>query len=244
MSRRRSLPRSIERSDRDRAPAGDRLSSLRRGLALAWVTLAWNVIECTIAIVSGIASRSVVLIGYGFDSFIEAGSSAIIVVRIGKELAAAPSFERERIEGRAARAAGALLVVLAATIGFESVRRLTGAGVHPADSPAGIVLTAIAVVAMPVLGAGKLRVARRVGSEALRIEAEQTIACAWFSLTALLGLVLNATLGWWWADPVSALTLVPWMVREGSGPWRRPAAFRTPARGDARSTRQVAPPTA
>jgi divalent metal cation (Fe/Co/Zn/Cd) transporter len=75
---------------------------------------------------------------------------------------------------------------------------------------------------MPLLGASKLVLARRLESDALRIEAEQTIACAWFSLTTLAGLLLNATLGWWWADPLAALALVPWMAREGLGPWRSP----------------------
>ena len=207
-----------------RSAPGDsiRERALRRGVALENLTVAWNVVECLVAVASGLAAGSLVLIAYGFDSLIEALSGGIVGSRLRKELRGVGGPELRTLERRAARAAGALLVLLAATIAVESGRRLLGSGLHPDKSLAGIILTATAALVMPLLGWNKLRLARRLSSDALRIEAKQTIACAWFSLTTLAGLLLNATLGWWWADPMAALALVPWMAREGLEPWRSP----------------------
>jgi len=199
-----------------------RLSALRRAFALEVVTVAWNLIECVVAAISGLNAGSVVLLGYGFDSLVEATSSAVVGLRLWKELRGMDAPALRIAERRAARATGALLVLFAATILVESVRRLLGSGTHPQESLVGMVLAGFAAVTMPVLGGSKLLLARRLASEALRLEAEQTIACAWFSLTTLVGLLLNAALGWWWADPLAALALVPWMAREGIGPWRSP----------------------
>lgn len=210
------------------SPPGEsiRERALRRGVALETLTVAWNVVECTVAVVSGLAAGSLVLVAYGFDSLIEALSGGIVRSRLRKELRGVGGSELRTVERRAARAAGALLVLLAATVAVESGRRLLGSGFHPEKSLAGIILTATAALVMPLLGWSKLRLARRLSSEAFRIEAEQTIACAWFSLTTLAGLLLNALLGWWWADPLAALALVPWMAREGLQPWRSPDRLR------------------
>jgi divalent metal cation (Fe/Co/Zn/Cd) transporter len=120
----------------------------------------------------------------------------------------------------ASRAAGALLLLLAAYILIDAGRRLLGFGAEAEQSLVGIVLTAISLVVMPVLGWAKLRTARQLGSRALRADAYETIACAWLSLTTLTGLVLNAAFGWWWADPLAALVLVPLIVREGLEGWK------------------------
>jgi divalent metal cation (Fe/Co/Zn/Cd) transporter len=205
-----------------------RLRALRRGVALEVVTVAWNVIECLVAVISGVAAGSVVLLGYGFDSLIETGSAAVVGLRLRSELRGLSPTSVRNAERRAARIAGALLFLLAATITVESIRRLLGSGAHPDESPAGIVLTTVAALAMPLLGRSKLRLARRLASHALRIEAEQTFACAWFSLTTLAGLLLNAAFGWWWADPLAALVLVPWMAREGLEPWSSPERLPRP----------------
>lgn len=204
------------------APArgdGIRRHDLGRGLALEGITVAWNVVEFLVAVISGVAAGSVVLLAFGFDSMIEATSGAVVFVRLRKELTGLGGSELARTEARAARTTGALLVLLASIVLIESVRRLSGSGPAPHESPVGIVLTAVAALAMPLLGTAKRGLAHRLGSSSLRIEAEQTIACAWFSLTTLGGLLLNASLGWWWADPAAALLLVPWMVYEGLGPW-------------------------
>lgn len=193
---------------------------LREAVRLEALTVGWNVVECLVGVVAGIAAGSVALVGFGFDALIETSSAVVVLLRLRVELRSAPATDFARVERRAARMSGGLLVLLAATILVESLRRLLGSGARPEESPAGIVLTAVSATAMPLLGWSKLRLARRLGSGALRIEAEQTIACAWFSLTMLAGLVLNARLGWWWADPLAALVLVPWMAREGIEPWR------------------------
>ena len=207
-----------------------RRHDLGRGLALEGITVAWNIVEFLVAVISGFAAGSVVLLAFGFDSLIEAASGAVVFARLRRELTGLGGSELAQVEARAARTSGALLVLLATTVLIESVRRLSGSGPAPHESSAGIALTAVAAAAMPLLGVAKRRLAHRLGSGSLRIEAEQTIACAWFSLTTLAGLLLNATFGWWWADPTAALLLVPWMVYEGLGPWM-------PRRGDAHDRR-------
>jgi divalent metal cation (Fe/Co/Zn/Cd) transporter len=203
-------------------PTGVRHRSLRRSFDLELLTVAWNMAECLIAVTSGLAAGSLVLLAFGFDSLIEMTSAAVVALRVWTELRGGGA-NVAAVEKRAARWAGFLLLVLAATVLFEAVRCLLGRAAHPAESRTGILLTAVAAVVMPALGWAKLRLARRLSSNALRIEAEQTIACAWFSLATLAGLWLNAVYGWWWADPVAAIVLVPWMVREGVEPFR-PAA--------------------
>lgn len=204
------------------APAlpAPRARDLGHALALEGVTVAWSAAECVIALVSAAAAASVVLLGYGLDSCIEVLSGVVVALRLQRERSGRSGVDLERDERRAARVAGVLLVLLAALITNEALRRLTGHGPHPRESATGIALTALSALAMPWLGHAKLRLARSLGSGALRLEAAQTIACAFFSLSTLLGLLLNAWRGWWWADPLMAMTLVPWMVREGIEPWR------------------------
>lgn len=189
-----------------------RTVSLRRGVALEGVTVAYNALEGLIAIAAGVSAGSVALTGFGVDSVIEVTSGMLLWWRLRAELGAAalgPS-----VEARAARLAGALLLTLAAYLVVESGRRLL-TGDQPKESPVGIVLMALSLVVMPLLARAKLRVSRALDSRALRADAHETIVCAWLSLTTLAGLALNATLGWWWADPVAALGMLPLIVREG-----------------------------
>jgi len=190
---------------------------LRRAYALAVTTLAWNVIEGLVAVASGLAAGSVALLGFGIDSFIETASAAVAAWRTRSELSGRTRGPEhvERIERRASRVAGTLLLVLAAYVLFDAGRRLLGAGRHAEESWVGIILTAVSLAIMPVLGRMKLRAAAELGSSALRADAYETITCAWLSLTTLGGLLLNAAFGWWWADPAAALLLIPLIVREG-----------------------------
>jgi divalent metal cation (Fe/Co/Zn/Cd) transporter len=119
------------------------------------------------------------------------------------------------MEHRAGRIAGTLLLALAAYIVVDAGRRLLGFGTEARESLVGIVLTAVSLIVMPFLGWVKLRTAGALQSGALRADAYETIACSWLSLTTLLGLLLNAGLGWWWADPLAALIIVPLVVKEG-----------------------------
>jgi cation diffusion facilitator family transporter len=189
-------------------------------LLLEGATVLWNVLEGIIAVAAGTISSSVALIGFGIDSFVETASAGVVGWRLGAEARGSSAGATERIEHIASRVAGALLLLLAAYIVVDAGRRLIGFGAEARESLVGIVLTAASLVVMPVLGWAKLRTAKDLKSGALRADAFETITCAWLSLTTLTGLVLNATLGWWWADPLAALVLVPLIVREGLEGWR------------------------
>ena len=175
----------------------------------------WNVIEGVIAVAAGTVSGSVALIGFGIDSFVETASAVVVGWRLNAELRDRSAEANERFERIASRAAGTLLLLLAAYIAIDAGRRLLGFGTEARESLVGIILTSISLMVMPFLGWSKLRTATALGSRALRADAYETIACAWLSLTTLVGLALNASFGWSWADPVAALILVPLIVREG-----------------------------
>ena len=193
-----------------------REAALRRGITLEGVTVGYNILEGLVAIAAGITAGSVALTGFGIDSVIEVTSGALLWWRLRAELGLAPLGPT--VERRAARGAGFLLLALGVYIVTDSVRVLV-TGSHPESSLIGIVLTAISLIVMPLLARGKLRVAASLGSRALRADAHETIVCAWLSAATLLGLGLNGVLGWWWADPVAALAMLPLIVREGIEAW-------------------------
>src|SRR5881397_3648678 len=199
-----------------RSPLDSRTGLLRRGVVLEGVTVGYNALEGIIAIVAGLVAGSVALTGFGMDSVIEVTSGVVLWWRLKAELGAARVGPA--VEARAARWAGVLLLALAGYIVVESGRRLLTAD-RPGESVVGIVLTALSLIVMPLLARAKLRVAASLGSRALRADAHETIVCAWLSATTLLGLGLNALLGWWWADPVAALAMLPLIVREGVEDW-------------------------
>ena len=185
---------------------------LQRGIRLETLTVGYNVLEGVIAIGAGLAASSIALTGFGIDSVIEVTSGVLLWWRLRAE--AGHAELRESVERRAKRGAGLLLLALAAYIVVDSVRRLA---MHdrPDTSAVGIVLTAVSLVVMPLLARAKLRTAALLESRALRADAYETIVCAWLSLATLAGLVLHAAAGWWWADPVAALAMLPLIVREG-----------------------------
>src|SRR5213078_3470845 len=199
----------------------NRVALLRRGVALEGVTVGYNALEGVIAIAAGLAAGSVALTGFGIDSIIEVTSGVVLWWRLRAELGS-----RElgpTAEARAARWAGVLLLALAVYIMAESGRRLL-TGDRPGESVVGIVVTALSLIVMPLLARAKLRLAASLESRALRADAHETIVCAWLSATTLLGLGLNAMLGWWWADPLAALAMLPLIVREGIEAWRGEAS--------------------
>ena len=155
------------------------------------------------------------------DSFVETASAAVVGYRLYSEGSGhADEAGAELLERRAGRIAGVLLLGLALYIIVDAGRRLLGFGAEARESWLGIAVTGIAAVVMPILGWGKLRTAAALNSGALRADAYETIACSWLSLTTLAGLILNAALGWRWADPLAALAIVPLLVREGLQGWR------------------------
>ncbi|HKI85333.1 MAG TPA: cation transporter [Thermoanaerobaculia bacterium] len=187
---------------------------------MSGLTLAWDLIEGVVATVAGAAAGSVALIGFGVDSLAEMVSATVVGARFAYEVGTKGREEErgeriERFELIASRIAGGLLLLVALYIAIDSVRRLLGYGAEPRTSVAGIVLTAVALPIMGLLAWGKLRTARAVGSRALRADAYESVSCAWLAAATLIGLVLNAAFGWWWADPVAALVLIPLIVREG-----------------------------
>lgn len=204
-----------------RGAGKDRGRLLRRGVRLAWATVSWNVVEGLIAVSAGARASSVALMGFGVDSFVETASGVVVGWRLRAELIGRDDHERaEVLEHRAGRVAGALLLGLATYIVVDAGRRLLGYGAEARESVAGIALTAVSLVVMPLLGWAKLRTAGALGSGALRADAYEAITCSWLSLTTLVGLTLNAAYGWWWADPLAALAIVPLAVREGLEGWR------------------------
>ena len=189
-----------------------RHAPLRRGVQLEATTVGYNMLEGVVAIWAGLAASSVALTGFGVDSVIEVTSGAILWWRLRAELGSPPL--RAVVERRATRLAGALLLLLALYVVVESVRRMV-TGEHPHESPIGIALTMLSLVVMPLLARAKLRTAEALDSRALRADAHEAIVCAWLAFATLVGLLLNAALGWWWADPAAALAMVPLIMREG-----------------------------
>lgn len=190
------------------------MTLVRRALWLVGATLAYNVIEAVIAVWAGLEADSIALLGFGLDSVIECAAAAVLLWRLRVESSSDDPERIETAERRAHRFVGLTFLALAAYVSVQAVVTLVS-GDRPESSPIGIVLAAASLVIMPLLAWAKLRTAAGLGSGALRAEARETLACAYLSLTLLLGLTLNAAVGWWWADPVAALLMVPWLVREG-----------------------------
>jgi divalent metal cation (Fe/Co/Zn/Cd) transporter len=193
--------------------AGVRDEQVRAGVRVEAVTVAWMAAEAAIAIGAGIAAQSVLLTAFGFDSVIELVTGGALLWRLATEARGGSLARVERAEHRAAWVAGVGLVLLCVYVVATSAVSLL-AGHHAEDSPVGLALALIAVVGMPLLAARKRAIAARLGSAALRGDAACSITCAYMAGTLLVGLALNALLGWWWADAVAALALLYWLVPE------------------------------
>ena len=194
--------------------AGERTLLVRRARLLAWSGNAWHLIEFAIAVGAGLAAGSIALIGFGFDSLIEAAAGGVIVWRF-----AAPRSSSEHAERRAQQLIAATYFLLAIYVGEESVRTLA-AGSHPRASWVGIGLAAFTAPTMPLLAHAKRRVGSRLNSSATVSEATQNMVCAYLSVALLAGLGTNAFLGWWWADPAAALVIGAVAFREGCETWQ------------------------
>jgi divalent metal cation (Fe/Co/Zn/Cd) transporter len=187
---------------------------VRKSLWLVGATLAYNVIEAVVAIASGISASSIALVGFGIDSVIECSASAFLLWRLWVEAKGASLARVEKAERSGAVFVGITFFALALYILLEAGWTLWKSD-PPQESLIGIILAALSLAIMPALAWAKLSVARQMGSKALRAEAKETIACAYLSFTLLLGLLANALWGFWWADPLAALLMVPWLIREG-----------------------------
>ena len=187
---------------------------LRRALRLEALTVSWNVIEAVVAIGAGWLAGSVALVGFGLDSTIETIAAAALYHRLRAEMKGADEEETEAHEKRALRIVGVTFLVLALYILYEAGSMLWFRE-PPRPSRIGIALAALSLVVMPFLAWAKYRAGEALKSRALIADAKETIACSYLSLTLLVGLGANALWGWWWADPVAALAMLPWVVREG-----------------------------
>lgn len=188
-----------------------RLAAVRRGRRLEYITLAWNSAEGVAALVAGFFAGSIALVGFGLDSVIEISSGAALLWRL---VAESDPQKRERAERRAHRIVGVCFLALAAYIAFDSITALFRHET-PQESRFGIAVAAAALVAMPLLARAKRQVARQLHSAAMHADSRQSDFCAYLSAILLAGLLLNALLGWWWADPAAALVMVPLIAREG-----------------------------
>ena len=184
----------------------------RTALVLVSIGLAWNLVEAVVAFWAGARVGSVALIAFGLDSIIELFAGGVLVWRLRQE---GESHEDEAAERRAQRLVGITFFVLAGYVGLHSVVSLGGWLPEPQPSLAGIGIAVASAVVMSVLYVAKMRIATRMQSRALRAEAVESLFCDLQDLAILVGLGLNVLLSWWWADPVAALLLVPFFIKEG-----------------------------
>ena len=205
-----ACPQSAEHGPEPRSQQG----GLRRALLLVGATTLYNILEAIVALWSGSVADSTALFGFGLDSVIETCAAGVLLWRLAVEATGADQEHVERSERRVRRFVGATFLLLALYVSARAAWTLWHR--EPSEESAiGIVLASVSLVVMPLVAWGKLRAARDIGSAALRAEAKETLACSYLSLTLLLGLGTNAALDWWWADPVAALLMVPWLVKEG-----------------------------
>jgi divalent metal cation (Fe/Co/Zn/Cd) transporter len=186
----------------------------RQAVVLSWVSLAWMTVEGALGLVAGITAGSIALIGWALSSVVEGLASVIVIWRFTGSRALS-----ETAEHRAQRAVAVSFWLLAPYVAAEAINKLV-TGAHPETSVLGIVVTALSLALMPALGIAKHRLGRRLDSGATTGEGTQNLLCAYLAGAVLLGLVLNSSLGWWWADPIMALLVAAVAVNEGVESWR------------------------
>lgn len=188
-----------------------RSRSQRRAVRLAWATILWNIVEAVVAIAAGAAASSIALVGFGLDSTVEVMSAVVIVWQF-RGLAE----ERER---RALKLIAIGFFGLAAYVGAQAIVDLLRRS-EPTSSTVGMGLAIASMIVMPLLARAKRRNGDAMGSATVVADSNQTRLCAYLSAILLAGLVLNATAGWWWADPIAALGIAALAVHEGREAWR------------------------
>ncbi|MFJ6211748.1 cation transporter [Streptomyces sp. NPDC092296] len=203
----------------------------RRIRLLVAVTIAYNVIEAIVAVTAGTTASSTALIGFGLDSAIEVSSAAAVAW----QFSAREHTVREAREKTTLRIIAVSFLALAAYVAVDAARALAGTGEAERSIP-GIVIAALSLAAMPFLSAAQRKAGRELGSASAVADSKQTLLCTYLSAVLLIGLVLNATLGWSWADPVAALVIAAVAVKEGRDAWQgkgccAPTAAAVPSAG-------------
>jgi divalent metal cation (Fe/Co/Zn/Cd) transporter len=196
------------------ALGSERAKLQRKARLLAWGGITWHFVEFAIAIAAGIAAGSIALIGFGADSLIESFAGIVVVWLFTGARLTSPTAER-----RAQQLIAVSFFVLAAYVTAEAIRTLVAAD-RPETSWIGIGLAAFTAPTMPLLAVMKRRIGQRLGSSATVKEGAQNMVCAYLSVALLVGLLLNALVGWWWADPAAALVIAAVALREGRESWR------------------------
>lgn len=186
----------------------------RIALRLVIATMAYNIVEACIALWSGAVAGSIALVGFGLDSVIETLAAGVLLWRLRLEWNGADHETVEHAERRVHRFIGGTFIALALYV-LGQAGWILWQQEAPSESTVGILLAIASLIVMPSVSIGKLHAAKVLGSAALRAEAKETLACSYLSLTLLFGLAAHAIAGWWWADPIAALLMVPWLIKEG-----------------------------
>ena len=193
-----------------------RSDHIRTGRNLELLTVGWNSLEAIIAVFAGVVAGSIALIGFGLDSVIEVTSGLALLWRLSLDT---DVRRRESIEARTLKIVGVSFFALAAYVAYDASVALWKRE-PPDTSYVGVVLAALSLIVMPLLARAKRRVAAQINSRALEADSRQTDLCAYLSAILLGGLLLNASVGWWWADPAAALVMVPIIANEGREAFR------------------------
>lgn len=199
----------------------NRSALLAKAVRLERWTVAWTIAESVASLLAGTAAHSVALIAFGLQSVVEVIASVAVLMRLNREVAGARTNMAGEFDERAERVVGWSLAVLSLFIAYEAGLTLWRHE-EPHASPWGVVIAGAALVGMTLLGVLKRRVGRALNSRAMIAESTETLVCAYQSLTLLVGLGLYVTLGWWWADPVAALLMIPLMAHESLEAIREP----------------------
>jgi divalent metal cation (Fe/Co/Zn/Cd) transporter len=185
-----------------------RSAHIRAGRTIEYLSIAWTSLEAAVGVTAGLLAGSIALTGFGIDSVIELASSTVLVWRLSSHPRAE---EREKF---AHRLVGMGFLMLAAYISVTALYDLIFRDT-PGPSYVGVAYAAACIIVMPLLARAKRRIATQIGSDALHADSHQSDICAYLSVILIIGLALNAILGWWWADPVAALCMVPIIIKEG-----------------------------
>ncbi|HEY5298896.1 MAG TPA: cation transporter [Verrucomicrobiae bacterium] len=185
----------------------DSAADVRAGRKIEYISLAWTSLEALGGIVAGVMAGSIALIGFGADSVIEVAASAILLWRLNHEFG-------EKRERTALRLLGISFLLLAVYVGWEAIESLVKHQL-PSVSYFGIGFSALCLIVMPLLARAKRKIAARLNSRAMKADSQQSSICAYLAAILLGGLTLNALFGWWWADPVAALVMLPIIIKEG-----------------------------
>lgn len=195
---------------------GTRSHRVAQALRLEYFSLGWNFLETFVGFAAALASGSVALLGFALDSVVESSSAAALIWRLRKERHG--EVPAEDIERKAVRLVGVAFFGLAAYVGLQAIYDLV-TGARPEASRLGIGLAVVSIFVMPILARRKRAMAKALDSRSLKADSGQTTLCAYISVFLLVGLVLNALFGWWWADPLAALGIAAFAAKEGHELW-------------------------